>query len=53
MIHIYDVTGQEVYQRIVSENNMIISLDGFSKGMYSIVIDNGTVKKMHHFAVTK
>lgn len=52
-VHVYDVAGQEVLQTILSENDQVISLENIAKGMYTIVIDNGSTKKMTRFAVTK
>ncbi|HRH64740.1 MAG TPA: T9SS type A sorting domain-containing protein [Bacteroidia bacterium] len=52
-VRILDITGQEVFQTIVSEQDQVISLSAFAKGMYTLVLDNGTEKKMARFAVSK
>jgi hypothetical protein len=52
-VHVYDVAGQEVLQTILSENDQVISLENIAKGMYTLVLDNGSEKKMTRFAVTK
>ena len=53
LIHIYDITGHEIFQTLISENDQVITLTSFAKGMYTLAVDNGREKRMTRFAISK
>lgn len=52
-IHIYDATGKLVWQQEARDNQAYISLEGFSKGAYTIHIDKAGNTTLHKFVKAK